>query len=136
MVISAPTSMDVRLAIDNPGPTCTNMAPMARTKLYWAELADRLRVLRASRGWTAEFVAERAGLGSKATVLAAESGDRKPSNATIYKLEQAYGLAEGGLINLVTYGPDRAASEDALLAKYGPEWLRRNKPEALRMLME
>jgi transcriptional regulator with XRE-family HTH domain len=109
---------------------------MAREKLHWDALAHRLTVLRAEHRWTAEEVARRADLGSKNTVLRAESGEQHPNNATILKLEQVYGLTEGSLLRLLKDGDGGRSFDDDLLSMYGPEWVRRHPQEAGRILVE
>jgi transcriptional regulator with XRE-family HTH domain len=57
----------------------------------YGSLAQRLRVLRAERGWTLNQAAERAGVQPE-TISDAEHGKRRPYTPTLAKIAAAYGV--------------------------------------------
>jgi len=109
---------------------------MARTELYWIELSERLALERAKRGWSAEEAAKRAGLGSKDTVLKAESGERKPSNATIVKLTLVYGMPEDELLRLLRDGPVDSPLVYGQAERIARDWIRGHRAETMRIMAE
>lgn len=64
-----------------------------------AEIAIRLRELRAEAGLTREAVAFRSGL-SVASVVRAEGGRTSPSTETLSKLATAYGITLAELVEV------------------------------------
>jgi transcriptional regulator with XRE-family HTH domain len=59
--------------------------------MMYGSLAQRLRVLRAERGWTLNQAAERAGVQPE-TISDAEHGKRRPYTPTLAKIAAAYGV--------------------------------------------
>ena len=61
-------------------------------------LGERLRSLRAAKGWTLEELAERSGL-SKPFLSRLESGSRQPSIAAVLTLARVFGVPMGSLFD-------------------------------------
>lgn len=74
-------------------------------------LADRLRDLRADRGWSLDELARRSGA-SRATLSRIENGDVSPTASVLGRLCAAYGLTMSRLMHLVedTFPPVVTAS--------------------------
>jgi transcriptional regulator with XRE-family HTH domain len=81
-------------------------------------LGERLRALRAAKGWTLDELAERSGL-SKPFLSRLESGSRQPSIAAVLTLARAYGVPMGSLFD------SHQEDESCLVIHAGSTTLRR-----------
>ena len=66
-----------------------------------ADFSQRLKELRATRGWTLEELSERSGL-SKPFLSRLEAGDRQPSIAAVLTLAKVFGVSIGSLFDAPT----------------------------------
>jgi transcriptional regulator with XRE-family HTH domain len=79
------------------------------------QIAQRLRALRAERGWSLDELAKRSGV-SRATLSRLENGEVSPTAAVLGKLGTAYGLVTSRMMRMIeeTYTPLVPRAEQTL----------------------